>query len=195
MVLSWKKKKRFNPSQSRKANSGKGGLLYPGNPSWGSPGGNISRLRRAGFVPITVLSLGMTSKAKSPAALGGGRGSFVTRLFSTVAKQMRSCHAALEAVSVVCCPRLWSPAEDSLGTLGSLGGLGGRAGGLTCMLEVLPGSVWFFCLRVCGWVFPPGLPCRQAGGRTSGKFQEAESRAWAWQSCGKPGRCSSVPSP
>lgn len=162
-------KKRFNPSQSRKANSGKGGLLYPGNPSWGSPGGNISRLRRAGFVPITVLSLGTTSKAKSPAALGGGGGSFATRLFSTVAKQMRSCHAALEAVSVVCCPRLWSPAEDSLGTLGSLGGLGGRAGGLTCMLEGLPGSVCFFCLRVCGWVFPPGLPCRE--GRRK-NFQE-----------------------
>ena len=118
-------KKRFNPSQSRKANSGKGGLLYPGNPSWGSPGGNISRLRRAGFVPITVLSLGTTSKAKSPAALGGGGGSFATRLFSTVAKQMRSCHAALEAVSVVCCPAFgvqlrtawghWAPWEGSEG--------------------------------------------------------------------------------
>lgn len=143
-------KKRFNPSQSSKANSGKGGLLYPGDPSWGSPGGNISRLRRAGFVPITVLSLGTTSKAKSPVALGGGGGSFATRLFSTVAKQMRSCHAALEAVSVVCCPPLWSPAEDSLGTLGSLGGLGGEGrrarvyvGGAPWFgLVFLPEGVW-----------------------------------------------------
>lgn len=96
-VLSWKKKK-FNPSQSRKANSEKDGLLYTGNPSCGSTGGNISRLRRAGFVLITVLSLGMTSKAKSAAwAEGWWRGGgFATRLFSTVAKQMRSSHAALE---------------------------------------------------------------------------------------------------
>lgn len=91
-------KKKFNPSQSRKANSEKDGLLYTGNPSCGSTGGNISRLRRAGFVLITVLSLGMTSKAKSAAwAEGWWRGGgFATRLFSTVAKQMRSSHAALE---------------------------------------------------------------------------------------------------
>ena len=65
------KKKKFNPTQSRKANSEKDGLLYTGNPSCGSTGGNISRLRRAGFVLITVLSLGMTSKAKSAAWAAG----------------------------------------------------------------------------------------------------------------------------
>ena len=79
----------------------------------------------------------------------------------------------------------WAPWEGSEG---------GPEGSRVCW-RGLSGSVCFFCLRVYGWVFPPGLPCREAGGRTSRKFQEAESRPWAWQSCGEPGRCSSVSSP
>lgn len=140
-----------------------------------------------------------TKGLKSPAAWAGcrGRKSRGLRLgLSLQLKQMRSsqaallggCECGLGVAGSAVLPRLQSAGiQDSLGTLGSWGSSRARWRGTlgfwSCVF--VPEGVWL------EQVFLPQLTCREAGARTSGKFQEAEPGAWAWQSCRKTGRRSS----
>ena len=102
MALLWKKKKKLDPSQARKACSGEEALLSPWNPSCGSPGEQaLFRLQCYRW------ELPQRRNLLQP---GGKVLRLDFSLFSTVAKQMRSSNAPLEGFE---CGLLSPPFEAS----------------------------------------------------------------------------------
>lgn len=186
MALLWKKKKKLDPSQARKACSGQEDLLSPCNPSCGSPG-------EQALFRLQCYRWELPQRRNLLQPWGKVLRLDFSRLW------LNRWEAAMlhwRDLSVVCCPRLLKPAEDRPGEAGLPGE--GSEGWPDLSYARWQGVTAFVCvfrLGVRGWVFPPGLPCR--GGRKnfcSGKFQGTESGAWARRSCRRAGHRSPVPS-